>query len=129
MSVSTDKNTCNICNKVFQSKTHLTRHKNRIKPCKVKNTSGLTDAIKQIFTDPNNYLSPETIALLRNLLDEKEKTFNANKESNLVNKQKYKCDNCQTEFAHKQSLFKHHKFNRCTKKLESNKTGNIITNI
>lgn len=131
-------NTCDICHKGFQSKTHLTRHKNRKNPCKPQhndddiNPSEVFNAFKNMVV--NTHFSSETIALIRAYLNDKEEEI---KESNLVNNLEYKCGDCKMEFAHKQSLHKHHKFNRCSMKLEAtshepdviitNTTGNILT--
>jgi len=137
--VSSNENTCDVCQKGFQSKTHLARHKKRKNPCKPQsdaiddiNPLELFDAIKNIIDRPD--FSSETMALIRAYLNDKEEAIN---ESNLVNKIEYKCGDCGVEFAHKQSLHKHHKLNRCTMKLEAtteepdiiitNTTGNILS--
>jgi len=131
-------NTCDICHKGFQSKTHLTRHKNRKNPCKPQhndddiNPSEVFNAFKNMVV--NTHFSSETIALIRAYLNDKEEEI---KESNLVNKIDYKCGDCGKEFSHRQSRDRHIKLNICTMKLEAtteepeaiitNTTGNILT--
>lgn len=138
-SISSNDNTCDVCLKGFQSKTHLARHKNRKNPCvppsnamEELNPLEIFDAIKNMIDRPD--FSEETIALIRAYLNDKEEAI---KESNLVNKLDFKCGDCGMEFAHKQSLHKHNKFNRCTMILDAtsqepdininNATGNILT--
>jgi hypothetical protein len=131
--ITSDMTTCNICNKEFQSKTHLARHKQRKIPCtpppteiKDINPLELFDTIKTLI-DGRSDFSTETIALFRAYLNDKEEAI---KESNLINKREYKCGDCGIEFTHKQSLHKHHKLNRCSMTLENpnQETPNIITN-
>jgi hypothetical protein len=137
--VSSNDNSCDICHKGFQSKTHLTRHKNRKNPCKPQydaiddlNPLEIFDAIKHIIDRPD--FSAETMALIRAYLNDKEEAIN---ESNLVNKIEYKCGDCGMEFAHRQSRDRHIKLNSCSMKLETtsqepeliitNTAGNILT--
>ena len=46
------KNTCNRCHKKFQSKTHLTRHKNRKNPYKPQ----LNNDMMKTLNDLKNYV-------------------------------------------------------------------------
>jgi len=136
--VSSNENTCNICHKGFQSKTHLNRHKNRKNPCKQHpvdngiNPLEVFNAFKNTVDNPD--FSKEIIDLMRAYLNDKAEAI---KESNLINKIEYKCGDCGVEFAHRQSRDRHMKLNSCTMKLEAtteepeaiitNTTGNILT--
>jgi len=128
-SLSTPKisNSCDICNKDFQSKTHLERHKARKTPClpviNKNNTSNeIFDAIKKMIDSPE--FSTETMELIRAYLDNKEAE---------IKKHAYQCNNCGIRFNHKQSLYKHKILQRCSKVDDTNNeqlnnaTGNILT--
>ena len=128
---SINENTCDICHKGFQSKTHFARHKNRKTPCTPPSTIKdeinpleIFDVFKNMVDKPN--FSNEIIELMRAYLNDK---VEANKESNLINNLEYKCGDCCMEFAHKQSLYKHHKLNRCSMTLETtSQEPDIIVN-
>lgn len=105
-----------LCHKKFQSKTHLTRHKNRKNPCKPQLNNDMMKTLNDLKKLCNHpHFSSETIKLIRAYLNDKEEAI---KESNLVNNLEYKCGDCEKEFAHRQSRDRHIRLNRCNKKQE-----------
>jgi len=53
---SSNENTCDICHKGFQSKTHLARHKNQKNPCKSQHYNNMMKTLndfKQLCNHPN----------------------------------------------------------------------------
>jgi hypothetical protein len=111
--IASIKNTCNRCHKQFQSKTHLTRHKNRKNPCKLQPNNDMkafNDFIK-LCNHPNF-----TLEIRKKVIDYLDYKLRIINESKLINKPEYKCDNCGTTFAHRQSHDRHIKLNRCDKK-------------
>ena len=113
-SAAVSKNTCNRCHKKFQSKTHLTRHKNRKNPCKPQLDNNMMKAFndfKKLCDHPNF-----TAEIRKKVLDYLDYKLGIINESKLINKPEHKCGNCGTEFAHRQSRDRHIKLNRCAKK-------------
>jgi hypothetical protein len=119
-------NICDICNKAFQSKAHLKRHKNRKNACVSPNDineyddndenddNNVVDAceiIKNLISRPN--FSANAIQLMQAMLNDKLLEL---EEANLINKKAFKCGDCGITFAHRQSFFKHNKLDRCLMK-------------
>lgn len=111
-------NTCTICNKDFQSQSHLRRHQNGKRKCKNKDDVIKTKPMKyleffraNIINDPE--FTKEALLLYRATLDDKEQNMN---EVEIANSQIIKCNDCGLSFAHTQSLHRHVKLNRCSGK-------------
>lgn len=127
--ISSMVNSCDICHKEFQSKTHLARHKNRKKQCKPQLAT--IDKINlEIFNEfkklcDRTDFSLELCERLQAYLNDKEAAVN---EANLISKLEHKCSDCGMEFAHRQSLHKHSKLNRCSIKLETTSQKLVISN-
>lgn len=141
-------NCCNICLRKFKSPYHLKRHNNNKNQCSPPDL----DTALQLETDSNTSVdnsidsnggnNQKIINLFKQIIKMKSinedtlKLFNAliedeiqaKYEINLVNKAFYKCSDCNQEFAQRQGLYKHNKYNRCKAKKDGYSLDDIMQN-
>lgn len=127
--MSIPKYACGICNHDFKSQSHLQRHLECKKKCKnviqddnlgmkPADNSGNVDSKNMVeqfmkfISNPDNNEAIELIKALLNDHDEKKR------EQSLIKYNNLECDKCGKEFAHRQSLHRHKKLNRCKIKMD-----------
>ena len=105
---------CNICNKSFLRKYHLTRHQNNKKKCtSIENSQNNEEAPQ------NNEEAPQKIEENEGNLD------NGENEENCENiKQSYICSNCNKEYSRKDNLNRH--IDKYCKNIIKNRENNVI---
>jgi len=122
---------CDVCLKKFNSPSHLERHKNNKTPCDKPNLC--KDALMNYIRDANAKHDKQTILTLLDAIIESsimttdkdvvqlyqarlDDKYQAILESELVQQKAFKCIDCNEEFAFRQGLYRHNKYNRCKAK-------------
>lgn len=138
-------NVCTTCFKKFISPSHLKRHSNSKYGCKAPvidvmtieptydSSESFMNTFKKIIKN-KNLMTIDTIRLALALLQDE---CISRQEDDEVNKKIFKCFDCNEEFAYRQGLYKHNKYNRCKAKkegyslddiLESQESTNLVNN-
>jgi len=132
---------CNICYKIFNSPSHLERHSNNKIPCSRPNLS--KDILINYIRDATAKHDKQTILNLLDAIIESsiittdkdivqlyqarfEDKYQTILETELIQKQYFKCIDCNEEFTHKHSLTRHNKLNRCRAKKEGYSLDDIL---
>ena len=117
-------NVCSTCFKKFLSPSHLKRHNNSKNGCKPPDIDVMTiehtydssesfmSTFKKIIKN-KNLMTIDTIKLALALLQDE---CQSRQEDDEVDNKIFKCFDCNEEFAYRQGLYKHNKYNRCKAK-------------
>lgn len=126
-------NICTTCYKKFIFPSHLKRHNNSKNGCKppeinvlsIKPTYDSSESFMNTFKKiikNKNLMTIDTIKLALALLEDE---YLLRQEKNTIDKKIFKCFDCNEEFAYRQGLYKHNKYNRCKAKKEGYSLNDI----
>jgi len=112
---------CNICNKSFLRKYHLTRHQNNKKKC----TSSIENSKNNEEVSQNNEEAPQKNEEAPQKIEGNEENLdNGENEENENIKQSYICSNCNKEYSRKDNLNRH--IDKYCKNIMKNRENNVI---
>lgn len=127
-------NICSTCYKKFISQSHLKRHNNSKNGCKrpeveiinsehdYDNCESFMTAFRKIIKDVN-LMTIDNIKLALALLEDE---CQSRIDQDLIDKNIYKCIDCNEVFAQRQGLYKHNKLNRCRAKKDGYSLDDIL---